>query len=344
MTDTPPDTPLVTIMVPAYNHEAYVAECIHSLWAQDYPNIEIVVCDDASPDGTAAVLRAMAARSPVPMTLLENGTNRGVCATLNRCLAAARGEWIAMIASDDLYCPGFVSANIARARAEGSAMVCLQSGAWRLRADGTLRRDRPRRRLPDGEALVDLALGRAYTMPSSFFTSRAVHDRVGPFDETLSYEDRDYYLRAARVARFRTIRAPLVIKRDVAGSLGRRLETTFEDSFRAFEKNLEGPLLDRAMRIHAARIARTAGRRRALPVLRRVAARERDRRRALPLDLWLAGMRGFLRSLIASAMGPGRIDRVRGYLRVMERLFFGQAPPQADRQPAGVRVDAESHR
>jgi glycosyltransferase involved in cell wall biosynthesis len=317
------DPPRVTIVVPAYNHADHVADCIESLWAQDYPNLEIVVCDDASPDGTLAILRDMAARSPVPMILLENVSNKGVCASLNRCIAAADGDWIGMIASDDMYLPTFVSRNMAAVVTEATDMVCMQSAAIRLRRDGVRIRHRPPLGKPlDGWVMEDIALGRGWINAPSFFASRSLFDAVGPFDESLTYEDLDFYLRASRIARFRFLDTPLIIKRDSPGGLGHVITQRFEDGFRILDKNLRAEFPDlwlRATDLREQRLARGFGRQGDLTSLRRLIGRDRERRRTYPRGLWIAAMLGAMAGIGVAMVGRGTIGHVLHRLRLLAR-------------------------
>jgi len=313
--------PTVSILIPAHEHAPYMARCIESIWAQEgidpATDLEIVVCDDASRDGTAAILREMAARSPVPMVLMENAVNRGVCATLNRCLGRARGHWIAMIASDDMYMPRFVAANLEAARAAGDPMVLQQSGAWRLRPDG-----HSILTLPPAEPTAPcdirrrLATGRSYVMAPSIFTSRTLFDAVGGFDEGLSFEDLDFLLRASRVARFAYLREPLVIKRSLPGNLSAVGERFFRDRLACLRKNLgDAPaLLHEAVRGDLRRLALAAGR--GLDPGLWEDARRMAREFDVPAGALLApGLRGTAMGLARRAAGPGRLGSLRERLR-----------------------------
>jgi len=93
-----PPEPFVSALMPAYNAGPYIAEAIESALAVDWPGdrLEIIVVDDGSTDDTAEV----AARYPVRLIRQENG---GPCAAVNTALAAARGEWLALLDADDAW-------------------------------------------------------------------------------------------------------------------------------------------------------------------------------------------------------------------------------------------------
>jgi glycosyltransferase involved in cell wall biosynthesis len=94
--------PRVSVIIASYNHERYVAECLESVLAQSYQDFEIVVTDDGSADGT--VERIQAIRDP-RIRLNVFPKNRGACVAMNDCLARARGEYIAVLNSDDTFDP-----------------------------------------------------------------------------------------------------------------------------------------------------------------------------------------------------------------------------------------------
>ncbi|MER2064530.1 MAG: glycosyltransferase family A protein, partial [Alkalibacterium sp.] len=81
--------PLVSIIVPTYNVERYIEECIDSLLAQTYPNTEIIVLDDASTDATVYLLKQYTNK----ITLIENDKNKGQGARRNQGLELAKGKY-----------------------------------------------------------------------------------------------------------------------------------------------------------------------------------------------------------------------------------------------------------
>lgn len=96
------DLPLVSLVVPSYNVERYVADAIESALAQTYRPLEIVVIDDGSTDGTAAVVEGYRDREEVRYIYQEN---RGLAGARNRGIAEANGAFIGLLDADDLWMP-----------------------------------------------------------------------------------------------------------------------------------------------------------------------------------------------------------------------------------------------
>lgn len=91
--------PQVSYLISSFNHAAYVRRAIDSVLAQEYPNVELLVCDDCSTDGSRELLTEYAREKG--FVLLLNEENRGASHGLNRMIAHARGEYIGLVASDD---------------------------------------------------------------------------------------------------------------------------------------------------------------------------------------------------------------------------------------------------
>ena len=86
--DKPVTTPLISIVIPCYNAERYVGEAIRSALSQTYPNVEIIVIDDGSTDGSLDVIRSFGGA-----IRWETGPNRGGCAARNREFRWPAANW-----------------------------------------------------------------------------------------------------------------------------------------------------------------------------------------------------------------------------------------------------------
>ena len=94
---------LVSILLPVYNTEEYIRECIESLIGQTYSPIEILVCDDASKDNVNAILKNYHTQKKIK--LFKNLENLGISRTLNKLTGISKGEYIAIMNSDDIAHP-----------------------------------------------------------------------------------------------------------------------------------------------------------------------------------------------------------------------------------------------
>ncbi|MFZ1134382.1 MAG: glycosyltransferase family A protein, partial [Candidatus Korobacteraceae bacterium] len=96
----------LSVVIPTYNASRFMSETLGSVFAQTRLPDEILVVDDASTDGTPAIVRELAAGAPVPLRLIEMAKNTGGPATpMNVGIEAARGEYVALLDHDDLMLP-----------------------------------------------------------------------------------------------------------------------------------------------------------------------------------------------------------------------------------------------
>lgn len=94
--------PRITVAIPSYNHEKYVAEAIQSVLDQTYQDFEIVITNDGSTDRTGEIIRQF---TDPRIRLFTFEKNQGASAAMNNCIQQARGEYIAVLNSDDIFLP-----------------------------------------------------------------------------------------------------------------------------------------------------------------------------------------------------------------------------------------------
>jgi glycosyltransferase involved in cell wall biosynthesis len=102
--------PSVAVIIPCYNAEKWVAQAIRSALDQDYPNLEVIVIDDGSTDGSLDIIRSFGDR-----IRWETGPNRGACAARNRGLALTEAEYVMFLDADDWLVPGSVAGQVSQA-------------------------------------------------------------------------------------------------------------------------------------------------------------------------------------------------------------------------------------
>jgi glycosyltransferase involved in cell wall biosynthesis len=102
------DTPLISVIIPVFNRERYLAEAIDSVFAQTYAAVELIVVDDGSTDGSASIAQRYS-----PQLRYHYQSNQGISAARNTGILLATGEYLAFLDSDDLWLPNKLSLQMA---------------------------------------------------------------------------------------------------------------------------------------------------------------------------------------------------------------------------------------
>lgn len=113
-------TPLVSVVIPAYNAERFLPESMGSVLSQTWRDLELIVVDDGSTDGTAAVVRSFADER---VRLITKENRRTVSDARNAGIAAARGTWVALLDADDVWLPRKLEAQLSLADARPDAVL-----------------------------------------------------------------------------------------------------------------------------------------------------------------------------------------------------------------------------
>ena len=254
-----PAPPLVSVVIASYNHARFVEQAIDSVWRQGHRPLELIIVDDGSSDGSFELIEKLAARSPIPMTLVAQA-NAGPGAAFGRGVAMAQGEWLCILASDDFYAPEFIARNLAEAaRLDGDQWV-LHANAWLVEVDGRVSGtiDAIGITTPlEGDAFECLVEGGGRLLPGTMFVRRDLFLAAGAFDPTMIAEDCDLQLRLARHARFHYIRDPIFHSRYSPASLGKRPWLWGDSIVRALTKHEDrlGPRLPGLLAKACAKIA-----------------------------------------------------------------------------------------
>ncbi|MBJ2255591.1 glycosyltransferase [Pseudomonas psychrophila] len=114
----------VSVMLPTYNAVEFIAECLESILAQDYPNVQIVISDDCSTDGTAELLKDFSSRYSDKIYLNINQYNLGITKNCNKALSFCDGEYVCFFAGDDLMLPTKISKQVKLLENDTEASFC----------------------------------------------------------------------------------------------------------------------------------------------------------------------------------------------------------------------------
>ena len=128
--------PLVSVVIPAYNAEKVVKAAVRSVTTQSYQNIEVIVIDDCSNDGTYDVICELA-REDDRIKAYRNDKNSGVSETRNRGIGLARGEYIALLDSDDMWLEGKLEAQM-KLMAEHPECPLTYTGVSHMNIEGEM--------------------------------------------------------------------------------------------------------------------------------------------------------------------------------------------------------------
>jgi glycosyltransferase involved in cell wall biosynthesis len=214
------NTPLVSVVIPAYNQANYLGEAIQSVLDQTYDRFEIVVVDDDSPDQTREVVTVF---DDPRIRYIKHEKNRGLPATRNTGIRATSGEIIALLDADDFFHPEKLQAHVAFLDALPEIGVTYNA---RFDLNHSAKTIRGLWRPPLFADLADFVLGFPFS-PSDMVLRREWVFQAGLFDETLvnGGEDSDFPCRLALAGcKFASVDRALNYRRYHSGRIRKRLE------------------------------------------------------------------------------------------------------------------------
>lgn len=190
--------PLVSVVMPSYNHERFIEEAVRSVWLQTYPNVELIVIDDGSKDSSTKILDVLQPISPIPMLVIFN-QNQGLCKTLNHCLSLAKGEFITVLASDDKYTPDRTMQLVSSFKLQPANVGMIYSNYMLMNLDSAVIGSKPNQKeIYCGNIFEPLLLKGNFIHPLTIMVKKEVFNQIGGYDESLRFEDWDLFLKIAR--------------------------------------------------------------------------------------------------------------------------------------------------
>ncbi len=245
--------PLVSVVLVSYNHEAYILECLESVKAQTYPNLELIVADDCSTDRTVEIAQKWMQENQnrfASCGIITVAKNSGTSKNCNRGIRQASGAFIKLLAADDMLtdtCIDFMLCDAETFHTDLSfsyEYVFYDTDRKYLHTPlESLLETRPNDisvfNLPEQELYERLLRGCFFPAPTAFYR-KTLFDRTGGFDERYVIEDYPFWLRAVRVgAKIRFCQTHGVYYRKNTGSVSWRSRRRLTPKQQLFQVDLQ---------------------------------------------------------------------------------------------------------
>lgn len=218
--------PLVSVIIPVFNGERFLREAVQSVLDQNYAPLEIIVVDDGSTDGTAAVARNLA-----DTVRYLHQANQGPAAARNRGIEHAKGSLLAFADTDDLWPAGKLALQLPYLTRDPTIEIVL-GRIQQVRLSETVQGHTHAEEFADPAFSVNLG---------SAIIRKSVFERVGLFDETMRYsEDVDWFMRAREAgAAIVTIDAVTLFYRQHEQNMTRGKSTSELNVLKALKRSLD---------------------------------------------------------------------------------------------------------
>lgn len=197
------ELPLVTVGIASFNNAEYLYETLESVRLQTYSPIEVIIVDDASLDNSAEVAKKWMCDYPdIRAQLIRHEKNQGICRVCNSIITRAKGDFISLIGSDDVYLPDKL-ANQVPMLMQGPPELGVVFGdiAYMDSQGKSIEPSFEKATMHSGDVLIPLLRGN-FVPAMSILVRKKCYDVVGLYDETLFYDDYDMWLRVARKFHF----------------------------------------------------------------------------------------------------------------------------------------------
>lgn len=220
------DQPLVSVICLCYKHEKFVKAALESVIFQTYPSLELLIVDDASSDQSVARIQEFIAEVPqyalafsddllktqragLRVEFIPNPQNLGNCRSFNQALKLARGKYLIDLAADDLLLDFRVAHQVEIFEQLDASYGVVFSNTLDIDPEGKALRyhypidnqGKSLRKIPSGDVYEEI-LRRYFISTPSMMIKKKVLDELGGYDENLSYEDFDFWVRASRKYKF----------------------------------------------------------------------------------------------------------------------------------------------
>lgn len=199
--------PLVSVICLSYNHKNYIERAVKSVFNQTYGNIELILVDDASTDGSQEIVKDLGIKNNLRTLLLPE--NLGNCKAFNLGFSLSKGEFIIDLAADDILFPERIKVGVRMLEEKGTHfgvhfcdIELVDKKGNKL--DTHFKRDASNQLIENVHAgdIYNLLLEKYHISTPTMMMRREVLEKLGGYDEDLSYEDFDFWVRSSRIYKY----------------------------------------------------------------------------------------------------------------------------------------------
>jgi glycosyltransferase involved in cell wall biosynthesis len=210
---TSAEPPLVSVVIPTYGRPEFLIDAVQSVVNQTYPEVELIVVDDHSPDPVEPFLTDISFDDLAHADIVRHKQNRGGNAARRTGIERSRGEFVAFLDDDDYWDPTLVEHVVSVFQESGPDVGVVMAGTRIVDEDG----EELGKVVPDAAGEVTEGILRGTVRAGSFsrFTvHRGVIDATGPPDERLpSWQDLEWHIRLSTRCEYASLREPVVTRR-----------------------------------------------------------------------------------------------------------------------------------
>jgi glycosyltransferase involved in cell wall biosynthesis len=199
--------PKISVIALCFEHEKFLEEALLSVFSQDYPDFEVIICDDGSSDNSSTIIADLI-KDKINVIFIQNEQNEGICRAFNRAFKYSSGEFIIDFACDDVMLPhrlrrqaDFFLQQKSSVGAIYAELALIDEKSIRTGQYYSTERKKMHEKFYSDSYALSLAPGGLIAVPALMYR-REVFEKCGLYDENLDYEDYDFLTRCGKIYAF----------------------------------------------------------------------------------------------------------------------------------------------
>lgn len=235
--------PLVSVVIPCYNHEKYVKIAIESVLNQDYDNIELIVVNDGSIDNSHSAIEALQKEHNFKYIVQEN---KGVSVTSNKGLFLSNGEYFCLLASDDYYYTNKISKEVEFLQ-NHKEFAMVYSDFCFVDEDGVESSNKPCKNCVSGDIFQAL-LKNCFIAAHTVMLKTSIIKDLGGFDEKLKHEDYPMWLKIAQKYKIGYVQEVLCAYRKHGANATKNIPLAVEKTHATLSRYKDEPVVQKRLK------------------------------------------------------------------------------------------------